>query len=83
VTPCAAHSTLEYLSQGMTIAPATIGAFDTVFDVEGAVAVPPGDAVTMFNLLEAGYRPPLLLAGMIDESECFRVTHLRFFIASR
>ena len=28
VTLCAAHSTREYLSQGMTIAPATIGVID-------------------------------------------------------
>ena len=83
VTLCAAHSTREYLSQGMTIAPATIGVIDIESGVEGAVAVPPGDPVTMFNLLEAGHRPPLLLEGMIDESECFRVTHLRFFIISR
>lgn len=64
-------------------APATIGVIDIEHGVEGAVAVPPGDPVTIFNLLEVGHRPPLLLEGMIDEAECFRVTHLRFFITSR
>ena len=83
MTLCAAHSTRHYLSQKLKIAQATIGVIDIEHGVEGAVAVEPGDPVTMFNLLDAGYRPPLLLEGMIDESECFRVTHLRVFITSR
>ena len=55
----------------MTIAPATIGVINIEHGGEGALIVQPSDPITIFNRLESGHRPPLLLEGMIDESECF------------
>ena len=51
--------------------PATIGVIDIEHGAESALIVQPSDPVTILNLLESGHRPPLLLEGMINESECF------------
>ena len=47
VTLCAAHTTREYLSQGRSIVPATIGVIDIEHGAEGAPIVQPSDPVVL------------------------------------
>ena len=82
MTLCAAAAADHYLSKGRAVAPEDRGIIDIDRRDEGVLNVAPGDPVTIFNLLEGGHRPPLLLEGMLDDQGCYRVTNLRFYVAS-
>lgn len=83
ITLCVAAAASHYLSSHYTVEPDGIGVIDTESCDQGVLIVAPADPVTIFNLLESGHRPPLRMEGMLEGSGRYRITHMRFYVASK
>ena len=80
-TLCVASATDHYLSGGKSVAPDGLGIIDIDKCDEGVLIVGPGDPVTIFNLHKAGHRPTVIMEGMIDDREWYRITDMRLYIS--